>query len=385
MKPKLKRCLRSSVALSLCASMLMSVAVGCKSNNGENDNKVTEAQASYVTWTKSGEFTTSLSAKDVDLSDVEAADVSVVTFKAVAEADEDKNNSSSEQADEPETISYPVENVEKKGDELNITFKDKNASEKSVDSYIVEIEKKNISTQAVVDYPVPTVKTEETGILATEENPELTLTLDSGLFAKEVKPEQISLAGSFSDMEVDKVSAKSNKLDLKLKGKVEMPEGQSIYVDGIIGINPSAMENERNSASVRVPIQQSLITFNSDEMTVSGSTVTVPLTVIGEEDLDNIKADSIRFFADDSAADDEEEPQERPAVTVTGVEKTDEDKLNVTMNVEGVTDKNSAAEALDNRTVQLDGIQVDDDIYETTEGLPFASMVSYGSKTLDHG
>ena len=385
MKPKLKRRLRSSVALSLCASMLMSVAVGCKSNNGENDNKVTEAQASYVTWTKSGEFTTSLSAKDVDLSDVEAADVSVVTFKPVAEADEDKNNSSSEQADEPETISYPVENVEKKGGELKITFKDENASEKSVDSYTVEIEKKNISTQAVVDYPVPTVKTEETGILATEENPELTLTLDSGLFAKEVKPEQISLAGSFSDMEVDKVSTKSNKLDLKLKGKVEMPEGQSIYVDGIIGINPSAMENERSSASVRVPIQQSLITFNSDEMTVSGSTVTVPLTVIGEEDLDNIKAESIRFFADDSAADDEEEPQERPAVTVTGVEKTDENKLNVTMNVDGVTDKNSAAEALDNRTVQLDGIQVDDDIYETTEGLPFASMVSYGSKTLDHG
>ncbi len=290
----------------------------------------------------------------MDLSDVEAADVSVVTFKPV-DVSEDKSSSSEssdEQANEPETISYPVKSVEKKGDDLEITFKDDNAAEKSVDSYTVEIEKKNISTTAVVDYPAPTVKAEETGVLATEKDPELTLTLDSGFFAKEVKPEQISLAGSFSDMEVEKATPKSNKLELKLKGEVEVPEGQGVYVDGIIGINPTAMENERSAASVRVPIQQSLITFNADKMTVSGSTVTVPLTVIGEEDLDNIKAESVRFFSDD-AADEDEQPQERPAVTVTGVEKAGEDSLNVTMNVEGATDKNSAAEALDNRTVQL--------------------------------
>ncbi len=35
--------------------------------------------------------------------------------------------------------------------------------------------------------------------------------------------------------------------------------------------------------------------------------------------------------------------------------------------------------------LQLAGIKVDDDIYENTEGLPFASMVSYGSKSLNHG
>ncbi len=354
MKPKLKSCLRSSLALTLCASMLTSVMFGCKSDNGGNDNNTAEAQAAYVTWSKTGEFTTTLSAKGVDLSDVEAADVSVVTFKPV-DVSEDQSSSSEnsdEQANEPETISYPVESVEKKGDDLEITFKDDNAAEKSVDSYTVEIEKKNISTTAIVDYPAPTVKAEETGVLATEKDPELTLTLDSGFFSEEVKPEQISLAGSFSDMEVEKATPKSNKLELKLKGEIETPEGQGVYVDGIIGVNPSAMENERSSASVRVPIQQSLITFNADKMTVSGSTVTVPLTVIGEEDLDNIKSENIRFFSDDSA-DEDEQPQERPAVTVTGVEKAGENSLNVTMNVEGATDKNSAAEALDNRTVQL--------------------------------
>ena len=352
MKPDIKKYLRSSVALVLCASMLTAVMVGCKSN-GENNETNIDAQAAYVTWSKSGEFTTSLTAKNTDLSDVAEEDVSVVTFKPVEIKDGDENSSVFDDSAEPETISYPVKNVEKKGNGLEITFKDENAAEKSVDSYTIEIKKKNIITSAAVDYPVPTVTAEETGILATEENPELTLTLDGGLFAEKVTTDQISLAGSFSDMEADKISAKGNKLNLKLKGKIEIPEGQGVYVDGIIGINSSAMENERNSASVRIPIQQNLVMFNADEMTVDGGTVTVPLTVIGGEDLDNIKAEDIRFLEDGSADDDAEEPQKRPAVTVTGVEKSGEDSLNVTMNVEGTADKNSAAEALDNRTVQL--------------------------------
>ena len=189
--------------------------------------------------------------------------------------------------------------------------------------------------------------------MATEKNPEITLTLEDGLFADKVTADEISLSGSFNDMRVGKIQSKGNQLNLKLRGKAEEPEGQGFFVDGIIGISSSAMENEHASASVTIPIQQRLIAFESSEMTVDGSTVTVPLTVIGQKDLGKLTLEDIKFLEDDTLADDGEQPNKAPAVKVTQVEKTESNRLALTMNIKGVTDKNSAAEALDGRMVQL--------------------------------
>lgn len=351
--------MRSSVALTLCAAIFLPTLTGCENNvvgSSTNppssvDSSVTDtdgtqiaalAQATFVTWSNTGEYTTTLTSEDADLSDVEAADAAVFTIpEAEVESVEDL----------PEPISYPVKEVKKNGDALDITFTDDKASEKSVDCYTTSIEKKNLGAAVLVDYPAPEVTLEGTGILVSDEDPEIALTLDSGLFASEIKPEQISLAGSFSEMEVEKVTPSSNKLIVKLKGKAEIPDGQSVYVDGIIGINPSAMENEHASALVRVPILQSLTMFDSSKMTVDGETVTVPLNVIGEEDIDGITAKDIVF--DNTTVNDDNEEESLPNVTVTAVEKVDDTTLNVTMTVEGAKDKNSAAEILDGRTVTL--------------------------------
>lgn len=339
MKSRIKGTWRSVVALILSAAILLPTLAACKDNeSGTNTGTIpADVQASYVTWTESGEYTTSLTAGDVDLSDVTAADVTVTV--------PDPSGTSSD--GQAEKQSCPVKKVEQTDDALEITFTDENAAKKTANNYTVVIEKKNLSTPVMVDYPAPSVTLEGSGVLQSEEDPEITLTLDSGLFAEAVTADQISLAGSFSGMEVANATAQSNQLKLQLKGKTEKPEGQNTFVDGILIISPSAMENERVAALVRVPIQQSLITFDSAKMTVNGTTVTAPLTVVGEADLDSITASDLTFLP--------EEEEERPAVTVQKVEKTDETTLTVTMEVAGLTDKNSAAKALDGRTAQLKG------------------------------
>ncbi len=339
MKHTIKGTWRSVSALILSAAILLPTLTACKGNeSGTNSESVPESvQASYVTWTESGEYTTSLTANGVDLSDVTAADV------AVTVPDPSGNLSDGQE----ERQSCPVKKVEKKDNALEITFTDENAAKKTATNYTLTIEKKDLFTPIMVDYPAPSVTVEGSGVLLSEENPAITLTLGSGIFAKEVTEDQITLAGSFSGMDVSEVTSQSNRLTLQLKGKTEMPEGQNIYVDGIVIVSPSAMENERVAALVRVPIQQSLITFDSAKMTVNGSTVTAPLTVLGEADLDSITESDLTFL--------EEEEEERPAITVKSVEKADETTLTVTVDVEGATDRNSAAKALDGRTAQLKG------------------------------
>lgn len=364
MKFRSKKYLRSSVALMLVAAISLASLTGCDNATVESstnppdsasststvepsgDEFAALAQATYVTWSSSGEYTTTLTSEDADLSDVEAEDVSVFTIP-VSETEAESAE------DLPDPISYPVKSVNKNGDALEITFTDDKAADKSVDCYGISIDKKNLGAAVLVDYPTPEVTVEGEGILVSDEDPEIVLTLNSGLFAAEVKPEQISLAGSFSEMEVAEVTPSSNKLTVKLSGKAEMPDGQGVYVDGIIGINPAAMENEHAAASVRVPILQSLTMFDPSKMTVDGETVTVPLNVIGEENIDGITANDIVF--DSTFVNDDDEEESLPAVTVTAVEKTDDTTLNVTMTVTGAKDKNTAAEILDGRTVTLRG------------------------------
>ncbi len=162
MKPK--RYLRSSVALTLSVAMLLPMMFGCKNESEKNSGAAAEAAASFVTWSKSGQFTTTLSAKDIDFSDVEMSDISVEAFRTVSQSPEESQNGdtlgNSDQQDEEtksEKVSYPVKKIKQKDNALEITFEDKNASEKEVDSYTLEIDKKNIVTPVVVDYPTPTL------------------------------------------------------------------------------------------------------------------------------------------------------------------------------------------------------------------------------------
>lgn len=222
---------------------------------------------------------------------------------------------------------------------------------------MVTIAEKKISVPVVVDYPIPTIKSDVEGVLVTDTSPEITLTLDSGLFADKVTADQISLAGSFAGMTVDKVTAKSNKLTLKLKGDTEIPEGQGYYVDGVIGINASAMENECKPGTVRIPIQESLINFESSEMTVDKNTITVPLTIIGNCKTSQLKAEDIKFVDSNRPIEDTDK-ESAVEVDVTDVKKISDSRVMVTMEAKGAADRNKAAEILDGRTVKVKDTQI---------------------------
>ena len=171
MKFRSKKYLRSSVALTLVAAISLASLTGCDNTTVESstnppdstssmstaepsgDETAALAQATYVEWSSSGEYTTTLTSEDADLSDVEAEDVLVFTIP-VSETETESEE------DLPDPISYPVKSVNKSGDALEITFTDDKAAEKSADCYIISIDKKNLGAAVLVDYPTPEVTLE---------------------------------------------------------------------------------------------------------------------------------------------------------------------------------------------------------------------------------
>ncbi len=387
MRSKLRKRLRSAVALTLSVVMVTSLLSGCAKESKTNDEsgvttetnseKTDQIEASCVTWDRSGSYTTTLTAEGTDLSGVKAEDVFIgsksVDFESYQKAigDLPSEGEAPDVEEYTERIPCEITKVEEKDGSLEISFTDKDAPKKETGSYTLEIEEKEISTPVLVDYPMPEMAVEENGVLAADEEPELTLTLEDGLFAETVTADQVTLAGAFDGMEVETAKAESNRLHLKLKGKAEAVEGQGYSVDGIISLSASAMENEYSPASVRVPVRESLVTFDSSAMTVSGDQVTVPITVVGGKDVGALTPADITFPEDemtaaakDDAASEENsdtenggeaarQPEVLPAVTVTKVEKQDDTHALVTMTAEGIADKNTAAAALNGRTVQV--------------------------------
>ncbi len=348
---KTKKLLRSSVALVLSFSLLMT-ATGCQDVPSQSgDGETAEAErvpTDFVQWNKTGEYTAEIDTNGADLSDVAAANVKVLSCCF-------KNESDGVEAD---TAECPVSDAKYADGSLTVTFKDDKAADKTTDLFALSVNENELTATVYLNYPCLTARTDVSGISAEESSHELTVTLDDGAFSKSITTDDISLSGSFSEMTAKSVSANGGSLVLTLDGKAVIPDGQEVYPDGIVTVNASAIEGGHSPASLRIPVRDSFLMFESENMTVDKNTVTVPLTVMGIENTDGLSAEDISF-ADVISEDEEGENSESsPQVKVTGVEKQSDTQFILTMEVEGVTDRNSAARALDGRTIDVNGTSV---------------------------
>lgn len=325
---------------TLAGVMMMTTFAGCDSKKKEEEDKVS---ASSVVYNDEGKYTTTITSDKIKLSGVTADNVSVIykTFdfdgydKAMEEADDDE---------EVEREKYYIENkatvneVKENDGALTVSFTDDKAAENITDFYSIHISKPEAAVGLDVEMPEYTFTSNIDAVSAHAEQTRLTLMLNDSEFAQTVTADNITLYGAFSDMKIESLSSAGKNLTMQLSGKPVKDESSGVYLNGYVEIDREAIANAAAPSVASIPVATQPISFDIASLAVNGEAVTVVMNVYDADLFAGLSAEKVSFEKD---------------VTVTKFEKTGEDKATLTLKVNGVTDKNSAAAVMNGQAVTI--------------------------------
>ncbi len=356
-------------ALAIAAVMSVQIFAGCSSGGSEEDNA--PIKAASVAFSANGDYKTTVTSSEIDLSDLTAKDVSV-TYESF---DEDGYNKALENAEKKyedelnefvekavtDTDKIPqlntvslndyiseksvgVKNVKAEKDKLELSFNDPDASDNMVGYYNVHLNGKKYGGEDIVvdlgveykDYELtPNIKY----VLSNAEETRLTLTLNDGSFADNVTKDDITLSGSFESMKIDSLSCADKNLTMQLTGKPQKPEGLSTYIDGCVAVRPQAVIGAGSEIKAYVPIKLVGKSLDASTIKANGDSVTAELELIGTSTpLDKLTSDDFQFDKD---------------VTVTSVKKISDTRAELTMTVNGAKDASTAAAVLNDKKLKI--------------------------------
>ncbi len=333
-----------SVVLSLC--LAASFLPGCSTNNNKGNSEVS---ATPVEYNAQGKFSTTLTVPGAKFkSDLTTADVAVEYDDTQANVEEiQKLQEAGASVDnlEAKTVEATIESVTRKSnDTIEVTFADSKVKENAPVCYGITVEKSKTGTNNEasanidVEYPQDILQPNIDFVLSTDKEIRLTLELKEGTYSDNVAKEDVTLSGAFENLTIESISSAGKNLTMQLTGEVAKHESSGAYLDGIVQVSKDAITDAAVDAKVSIPVQTEQAQFVAQDLSADGSTVTVPLTLVGVTDTNSLTKDSIKFEKD---------------VHVTDVKKDSDTQVTLTLDVTGATDANSAAEILDGQTVTL--------------------------------
>ena len=303
-------------ALLLAVVMTVQLTAGCsnQANSGTSEDE-SPVTAESVAFNETGEYTTQLTSSAVDLSDVQKEDVSV-TYETL---DEDAYQQAVEQAEqdyeqkieamvaavavtatevpelEPVWITDYVQekqvevlDVQAKKGQLELTFSDPEAAENRTSFYTIHLNGKQYQNADVVaelgvKFKEYALSANIDSVLSNAEETRLTLELNDGAFAETMTQADITLSGSFEQMEIESMSCAGRNLTLQLVGKPEKPEGLTTYVDGVVTVRPQAVVDAGCPLNVYIPIELVGKSFDASTLKMENGTVTAELELVGKK------------------------------------------------------------------------------------------------------
>lgn len=343
----MKQILKRGLSILLTAAMIVTVFSGCNNNveseNTENPDTI-KAVASTVDYRSDGKYITEITVENVSLAGITADDVEV-RYPVI---DSDGLNAALLEAENEEdfdpdkyisTETATVTDLTVKDDHtMTLSFIDERAADNFTVGYGVYIESKKIGAGVYVEFSEFTLTPEVEYVLSSDKDIRLTLVLDDGEFAEDISKDSIGLRGSFEEMKIESLSSAGKNLTMQLTGELVKHEGSGIYLDGYVDVYADGIINAYCTTSARVPVKTEAAYFASSEMTVRGSTVKVPLVLIDVVDMASLTMDSFAFES---------------GVAVTDCTMDSNTQVTLTLTVDGASDKNSAAAALNGQTVKI--------------------------------
>ena len=349
MKSKLTR----AISFMLSAVTLTTMFSGCEKKPKEG----IAGQATSVSYNTDGTFTTTVTAEEASFSeDLTASDITVSYLrldeeayaKAVEKEGED-NIDKINRGDYMVEVKSAVTGVTRKDNKtLEVSFTDEKAAENLPSSYFVRVAEKKTGAEkevgagAEVNYPQHSVTPNIQSLSVFDKDIRLTLELKEGEFKQDVSKDTITLGGCLEKLNIENISASGKNLTLQLTGDITKHESSNAYVDGVVNVKKDAIKDGWQPIKVQIPVDTILYSFDAEKLAVDNGKVTVPFVLGGYRLTDNANADSFKI----------------DGAKVTEFKKTGESSGIITLTDVNATDKNSAAAALDNKTVTVAGAAV---------------------------
>ena len=353
--------MKKVISLLLAAVLILGTFAGC----GKSSKDEPAITASAVKFSKSGQYTTTVSSDKVDLSGINAKNVEVryldpntaVETEAVSTEDETQANTETAEEVNPEevyTLSAKVESV-KAADKKNyeITFTDENAADYATSSYVVlfkGIEGKNNIANVAVEFPEITLTPDVEFVTPSQKDIKLTLSINGSEFEDEISVADITLGDSFDRMEREVISSSANNLTLEIKGDV-VKNVSGAYQWGTVGVKPSAIKDGYTTVEAKTNIQLDTAYLDPDTIKYKNGKVTADLKVYGVADADALTKDNVKL----------------EGVTTETLEKADANTAKITFSADKIGNVNDFVDLVSGKAFELGD-------YKTEFGLAQANM-----------
>ena len=345
-----------SVFLALV--LVVGTFAGCGKSNKSNKEETAAITATAVKYTKSGQYTTTVSSKNVDLSGITADNVEVRYFDPTADP-EAAESESTEVATEATTetteevkledfypLSAKVESVkaaDKKSYE--ITFTDDKAAELITDSYIVlfkGVEGDDNTASVEVEFPEITLTPDVENVVSDATQAKVTLAIDGSTFEEGISEKDIYLDNAFSDMKIESVSSSDKNLTVQLKGS-PVRNAAGAYQWGSINVKPSGIKDGYADVTSKIDVKLAAVNIDASTLKYENGKINADLKVYGIVDINTLTKDNIKI---DGAA-------------VEAAEKADDNTVKLTLAADGIKSVNDFADLIGGKAMTLCDYETD--------------------------
>ncbi len=356
------------ISLLLAVVLVVGTFAGCGKSDKENEAAIT---ATAVKYTKSGQYTTTVSSKKVDLSGITADNVEVryldltaVPDAAEAESTEAVTEEATTEATTETTeeikledvypLSAKVESVkaaDKKSYE--ITFTDDKAAEYITANYIVlfkGVEGDDNIADVAVEFPEITLTPDVENVVSDATQAKVTLAIDGSTFEDGISEKDIYLDNAFSDMEIESVSSSDKNLTVQLKGS-PVRNVAGAYQWGSVNVKPSGITDGYADVTSKIDIKLATVNIDASTLKFENGKINADLKVYGVVDINTLTKDNIKI----------------DGATVETAEKADDNTVKLTLAADGVKSVNDFADLFGEKAMKLGD-------YETTVSVLQASF-----------
>ena len=345
--------MKQILALMLAVLMLVPALAACKQNTDETENEAA-ITATPVKYSRSGNYTTTVSSEKIDLSGITAENVEIRSLDLAAVPVNSGSESAKTGIENVYTFSAKVESVkaaDKKSCE--ITFTDDKAAENITGSYIVlfkSIKGDNNTAFVEVEFPEITLTPDVENVVSDATQAKVTLAIEGSTFEDGISEKDIYLDHAFSDMTIESVSSSEKNLTVQLKGTPVRNE-LGVYQWGSINVKPSGIKDGYADVTSKINIQLATVNIDTSTLKFENGKINADLKVYGVVDINTLTKDNIKL----------------DGATVEAAEKADDNTVKLTLSADGVKSVNDFADTVGGKTMTLGD-------YETTVAVTQASF-----------
>ena len=341
--------MKQILALMLAVLMLVPALAACKQNTDETENEAA-ITATPVNYSKSGNYTTTITSDKIKLSGLTAENVevrytnpyaNVYTYVSSEEtqAASEKNLTIEEALPCKATISSVVANA---NGGYDVVFVDKDAKDYVTSRYYMVLKNYNVYSEVNVEFPSITLTSDIESVYAGTEEFRVALTIHGGEFEDDIDIVDLFNGNAFEDTDVEIISKSNKNLTLRIMGTPTKNDAGA-YQWGVIGIKSSGIKNGYADIQAIIPVILDYAAFDASSLKFENGKINANVKVYGVADVDTLTKDNVSV----------------DGATVEAVTKADENTIRLTLAAEDVESVNDFVDVIKGGKLTLAAYETD--------------------------